>query len=204
MIAVVDDDALVRMSMKALLETAGYSVMIFSSARAFLREDLSALDCVIADIRMPDMDGLELQAEISRRGVGLPVIIMTGHGDVPLAVRAMEAGAINFIEKPFANSSMIDSVRKAVSIGEKARSHASETKGARDLIALLTPREKQVFGQLVAGQPNKVAAYELGMSPRTIEIHRANIMDKMNAKSLADLVRLSISASTEPKQRSIS
>ncbi len=149
---------------------------------------------------MPEMDGLELQEEIDRRGIEIPVIIMTGHGDVPLAVRAMKAGAVDPIEKPF-DAQLLhgDGVARALDVGESRRGKAAEIKVAQDLIALLTPRERHVLDQLVAGRSNKIAAFELGISPRTIEIHRAHIMDKMHAKSLSDLVRIAIAAGPAAK-----
>ena len=194
LIFVVDDDHDVRESTRALLESAGFKVQVYASATAFLAGRPPPGGCLIADIRMPEMDGLELQEELIRRGVDLPVIIMTGHGDVPLAVRAMKAGALDFIEKPFDDEFMLASVRRALEIGKRTRNKLAEAKAAQDLLNLLTPRERNVLEQLVAGRSNKVAAYELGISPRTIEIHRARIMDKMNARSLSDLVRIALAA----------
>ena len=143
---------------------------------------------------MPDMSGLELQEEVARRHLDLPVIIMTGHGDVPLAVRAMKAGAVDFLEKPFDDEKMLGSVRRALEIGSKARSRKAEAKAAKNLLASLTPRERGVLDKLVQGRSNKVVAYELGISPRTVEIHRAHIMGKMDASSLSDLVRVVLAA----------
>ncbi len=194
LVFVVDDDPDVRDSLRSLLEAAGFAVKDFGSAKAFLAESGSTGGCLIADIRMPEMDGLELQEEIVRRGSGLPVVIITGHGDVPLAVRAMKAGAVDFIEKPFDDELLLASVRRALEIGKATRSRAAEAAAAERMLALLTPREKSVLEQLVVGRSNKVAAYELGISPRTVEIHRAHIMDKMNARSLSDLVRISLAA----------
>jgi len=194
LIFVVDDDLGARDSTRTLLESAGFKIEDYRSARAFLSGDFSKGDCLIADIRMPEMDGLELQKELVRLGSNLPVIIMTGHGDVPLAVRAMKAGALDFIEKPFDDETMIASVRRALEFGQRSRNKAAEAKAAQDLLSLLTPRERNVLERLVAGRSNKVAAYELGISPRTIEIHRARIMDKMRARSLSDLVRVALTA----------
>ncbi|MBL6852946.1 MAG: response regulator transcription factor [Alphaproteobacteria bacterium] len=194
LISVVDDDAGVCDSIRLLLESADYAVKTYASARQFL-EDKRTIACLIADIRMPEMDGLELQQEIVRRGSGLPVIMITGHGDVPLAVRAMKAGAVDFIEKPFDDEQLLTSVKRAIEIGHRTRGAAAEAAAAERLLALLTPRERTVLEQLVVGRSNKVAAYELGISPRTVEIHRAHIMDKMNARSLSDLVRISLAAS---------
>lgn len=193
-IFVIDDDASVRGSLRALLESAGYSVKDYASANAFLADRPPRSGCLISDIRMPEMDGLELQEEVARRGISIPVIIMTGHGDVPLAVRAMKAGALDFLEKPFDDEAMLGSVKRALELGKQKHDQLAEARAAQDLLALLTPRERHVLDQLVAGRSNKVAAYELGISPRTIEIHRARIMDKMNARSLSDLVRTALAA----------
>ena len=199
-ILVVDDDAPVRDSMRALLESAGYEVKDYSSAKSFLAEPVPPGSCLIADIRMPEMDGLELLEEISKRAINLPVVIITGHGDVPLAVRAMKVGAIDFVEKPFNDEIMLESVKRALVVGHEERSRLAEAKAAQEIIALLTPRERSVLEQLVAGRSNKLAAYELGISPRTIEIHRANIMDKMHARSLSQVVRIALAANRSPPE----
>ena len=143
------------------------------------------------------MDGLELQQEIVRRGFVLPVIVMTGHGDVPLAVRAMKAGAADFIEKPFSADEMLASVRAALDSAKKTLSKKAEAQRAQQALAVLTPREREVFDQIVAGRPNKIAAFELGISPRTVEIHRAHVMSKMRVRNLSDLVRISLAASAD-------
>ncbi len=186
---VVDDDADVRDSLRVLLEASGFTVRVFTSAIHFLADSGPKNGCLIADIRMPDMSGLELQEEIVRRQIQLPVIVMTGHGDVPLAVRAMKAGAVDFLEKPFDDNLMLASVRRGLEAGSRAAGRAAEVEAAKNLLAALTPREHNVLDKLVKGRSNKIAAYELGISPRTVEIHRAHIMDKMNASSLSDLVR---------------
>jgi len=191
---VVDDDADIRDSMQLLLEVAGFRVRNYTSARQFLDDDSPKQGCLVADIRMPDMSGLELQEEVAKRHLDLPVIIMTGHGDVPLAVRAMKAGAIDFLEKPFDDERMLSSVRRALEIGSRARSRNAEAIVAKNLLASLTPRERGVLDKLVQGRSNKVVAYELGISPRTVEIHRAHIMGKMEASSLSDLVRVVLAA----------
>ena len=191
---VVDDDADIRDSMRLLLEVAGFKVRSYTSARQFLDDEASRHGCLVADIRMPDMSGLELQEEVARRHLDLPVIIMTGHGDVPLAVRAMKAGAVDFLEKPFDDEKMLSSVRRALEIGSRARSRNAEVITAKNLLASLTPRERGVLDKLVQGRSNKVVAFELGISPRTVEIHRAHIMGKMEASSLSDLVRMVLAA----------
>ncbi len=143
---------------------------------------------------MPDMSGLELQEEIVRRKIILPVIIITGHGDVNLAVQAMKAGAIDFIEKPFDAEQLLTSIQRALAVGRTTRNEAAEVAEAERLLGLLTPRERKVLDQIVSGHSNKVAAYELGISPRTIEVHRAHIMHKVSARGLSDLVRISVVA----------
>jgi two-component system response regulator FixJ len=191
---IVDDDAAVRDSLRMLLESAGYAVRGFDDARSFLSDADMDRGCLVVDIRMPGMSGLELQEELVRRNVSLPVIVITGHGDVPLAVRAMTAGAVDFIEKPFDDRRMLDSIARALLIGNQKRSRVGEAQAARDLLALLTPREREVFDQLVKGHPNKIVAHELGISPRTVEIHRANVMDKLQARNLSDIVRTALAA----------
>ena len=191
---VVDDDAAIRDSMRLLLEAADFRVRTYASAKQFLADGDFEGGCLITDVRMPDMSGLELQDEMLQRGILLPVIVITGHGDVSLAVRAMKAGAIDFIEKPFDDEQMLACIRRGLKIGLQHRSRAGEAQAARDILAQLTPRERSVLDCLVKGRSNKVAAYELGISPRTIEIHRAHIMDKMKARSLSDLVRTALAA----------
>ena len=202
-IFVVDDDADIRDSMRMLLEVAGFKVRSFTSAKHFLADDHPKHGCLIADIRMPDMSGLELQEEVTRRHIDLPVIIITGHGDVPLAVQAMKSGAIDFLEKPFSDDMILGSVRRALEVGSRARGRAAETKAAKDLLSALTPRERGVLDKLVQGRSNKVVAYELGISPRTVEIHRAHIMNKMEASSLSDLVRLVLAAEPDSVIRTL-
>jgi two-component system response regulator FixJ len=198
-ILIVDDDADVRDSLRALLESAGFDVRDFDSAKAVLTDGgLAQGACLIADIRMPDMDGLALQEELVHRKVGLPVIIVTGHGDVPLAVRAMRAGAVDFIEKPFDDELLLQSIKQALAVGKENRGQASLAQTAAARIALLTERERQVLECLVAGKANKVIAYELDISPRTVEIHRAHVMEKMQARSLSDVVRLALAAGLSP------
>jgi len=198
-ILIVDDDAAVRDSLSALLEASGFVVHQFDCAKALLASPLLGRSaCVVADIRMPDMDGLALQEELIKRGIGLPVIIVTGHGDVGLAVRAMKAGAVDFIEKPFDEQLMLDSVGRAITVSKESRSQVALAQAAEARIPLLTARERQVLEHLVAGRANKVIAYELDISPRTVEIHRAHLMEKMQARSLSDLIRLALAAGVGP------
>jgi two-component system response regulator FixJ len=200
-ILIADDDDAVRDSMRALLETAGYRVNDFNCAQAVLdHPHLAESGCLIADIRMPDMDGLTLQETLVSRQIALPVIIVTGHGEIPLAVRAMKAGAVDFIEKPFDDDQLLESINRALELSRTVRNQASLAQAAESRISALTTRERQVLEHLVAGRPNKLIAYELDISPRTVEIHRAHLMEKMQAKSLSDLVRQALSAGIGPAE----
>ncbi len=190
-IHIVDDDEAVRHSLAFLFDTAGLPAHTYDSATAFLdvAPGLGA-GCVVTDIRMPGLDGLGLQRRLRELGIGLPVIVMTGHGDVPLAVQALKAGAVDFIEKPFDDEALLSIVRAALAQSRAAHAAATAAEAIGQRIARLTPRERQVLDALVAGQPNKTIAYDLGTSPRTIEVHRARVMEKMGARSLAELVRM--------------
>ena len=200
-IFIVDDDFDVRDSLKALLESADYTVRDFDSAKKVLAaSDLKSAACLIADIRMPDMDGLTLQEELVQKQLGIPVIIMTGHGDVPLAVRAMKAGAVDFVEKPYDDDLLLGAITRALELGSKRRNQAALAQTANDRIALLTAREREVLECLVAGHANKIIAYQLDISPRTVEIHRAHVMEKLQARSLSDLVRMALAAGVEPRK----
>lgn len=192
-IYVVDDDADVRDSLRVLLESNGYRVVDYPSARLFLDAyDSSTTGCLVTDIRMPDMDGLSLQRHLLEQGHILPVIIMTGHGDVPLAVRAMKAGAIDFIEKPFEEETLIFGIQRALELSRQTTEKQRVNEAAAFLLASLTGREREVLDLLVLGKANKVIANDLGISPRTVEIHRGHVMEKLKAKSLSDLVRISL------------
>jgi two-component system response regulator FixJ len=192
---VVDDDAAVRDSIRALLESAGFAVRDFECAKDCLADStLSQVGCLIVDISMPDMDGLELQQEFVNRRMGLPVIMVTGHADVEIAVRAMKAGAVDFIEKPFDDEALIESVRSALALVNEARSRTQLAQLAEQRIATLTERERQVLEHLVTGRPNKIIAFELDISPRTVEVYRGQVMKKMHARSLSELVRQALAA----------
>jgi two-component system response regulator FixJ len=198
-IFIVDDDEAVRESLAALLISYGYSATTFPSALHFLaRANRNASGCLIADVRMPDMDGLELQERAAAEFPNLSVVIITGHGDVPIAVRAMKAGAIDFIEKPFSEDTILETVQHALAQAAKSRRPSGGDDEANLRLDNLTPREREVLVGLVAGLPNKTIAYDLGISARTVEIHRARVMEKMQVKSLSALVRLAISAGIEP------
>ena len=193
---VVDDDAAVRDSLSLLLESAGLSVRAYDSALAFLRAvPTNALGCVLTDVRMPELDGLALQRRLTELGSRLPVIVRTGHADVPIAVEALKAGAADFLEKPFDDTQLLAAVSSALATSQRERDEAAAVAGIVARLASLTPREREVLDRLVAGQPNKTIAYDLGSSPRTVEVHRARVMEKMRARSLPELVRMTIAAS---------
>jgi two-component system response regulator FixJ len=194
---VVDDDEGVRESLVMLLRLAGHQVKPFESAVRFLADARPQRgDCLIVDIRMPEMDGLALQQELIRRNSLLPVIVVTGHGDVPLAVQAMRAGAVDFLEKPFARKPLLSAVKHALDrAANSAVSHAAAGE-IETRVAQLTEREREVYELVVAGKQSKEIAYQLGASPRTIEIHRARVMQKMQARTVQDLVRMAIATNT--------
>jgi two-component system, LuxR family, response regulator FixJ len=199
---IVDDDDAVRDSLSVLLESKAYTVRSFGSAPEFLAAAPSLpVGCLIADIRMPEMDGLELQQRLIERSLHFPMIVITGHGDVPLAVRAMKAGAIDFIEKPFASEAILDSLGAALSRMAAPNERDPATVAAAAKLALLSPREHEVLEGLLAGLPNKSIAYDLAISPRTVEIHRARVMDKMGARSLSELIRLALAAGVRPSSQ---
>jgi two-component system, LuxR family, response regulator FixJ len=189
LLAVIDDHDEVRLSLRALLEAMGYQVRDFASAHAFLESGAEA-DCIIADIRMPRMSGLELQDELARRKSAIPLILITGHADVAIAVTAMRAGAYDFMEKPVDDERLLESVKGALSEGQQARHTARERSDAAQAISNLTTREREVLDRLVMGMSNKLVAYELGISPRTVETHRARLQTKLKARDLSYLVRL--------------
>jgi len=197
-IFVVDDDEAVRDSLRMLLSAAGYPAELYASARGFLeRNGDASKGCLLADIRMPDMDGLELQEELLKRRTGLPVIIMTGHGDVPLAVRAMKAGAVDFLEKPFSRAQLLASIEKALRRSDVVSASSAEVETAQKRIAELTDRERDVFDLLVVGHQSKAIANKLSISPRTVQVHRGRVMHKLNVTSLQDLVRLAMAAKSK-------
>jgi two-component system response regulator FixJ len=191
---IVDDDAAIRDSLCFLLCGAGFSVQSHDSAEAFLALAGGALGCVLTDVRMPGIDGLELQRRLREQGSGLPVIVMTGQGDIPLAVRAMREGAVDFLEKPFEEERLFDAIRRAQAESRRRSDLAGAAAAAAARLAKLTPREREVLDCLVAGLPNKAIANRLAASPRTIEVHRARVLEKLDAHSLPELVRLVLAA----------
>ena len=187
----IDDDEGVRQAVAFLLATSGFAVRVYESAIAFL-DALPSVQpgCVVTDVRMPGMDGLALQRELKTRDIALPVIVMTGHGDVPLAVEAMKAGAVDFIEKPFNDESLLSAIRVAIDRHARDAQRGGEIAAINRKLGTLSPREREVLDGLVAGLPNKSIAYDLKISARTVEVHRANVMTRMGANSVADLVRM--------------
>ncbi len=188
---VIDDDAAVRDSVRLFLVSEGFSVKTYPSAIEFLDALKSApTGCVVTDIRMPGMSGMDLLAHLAARSLALPVIVVTGHADVPLAVRAMKQGAVDLLEKPFRAEDLISAVRKALVSGKGSPANEAHVRQALARLATLSVRESEVLDRLIRGQPNKVIAYEMGISPRTVEVHRANVMKKTKAGSLSELVRM--------------
>ena len=192
---VVDDDAAVRDGLKWLIESVELQVAPCASAQAFLETyDRSRPGCLVLDVRLRGMSGLDLQAELARRDISIPTIVVTGHGDVPMAVRAMKLGAIDFVEKPFNDQELLERIQNAIEADQQARRGDQERAEASALLATLSPREKEVLDLLVLGKANKEVADQLGLSTRTVEGHRARLMEKLACGSLAEMVRLSLRA----------
>ena len=192
----------VRRSLERLLDAAGFHVVSYQSPAAFLNaaSGLSA-GCVLLDIRMPGVDGLEVQARLNRLRVNLPVIVMTGHGDVPSAVRAMKAGAVDFLEKPFDDETLLNAIGGAFAKASQLIGGDREAVRAAQRIATLSPREREVLDALLAGRPNKVIAFDLNISVRTVEVHRARMMERLGTKQFADAIRLAVMAKLAPRNR---
>ena len=195
LVHVIDDDPAVRDSLSFLLETASLETRVYDSAIAFLEAlpDVTS-GCVVTDVRMPEMTGIELVKRLKAQGFTLPIIMITGHADVPLAVEAMKAGVADFIEKPFNDDILLAAIATALRSGEEGRRGAAEVAEITGRLASLSGREREVLEGLVAGHANKVIAFDLGISPRTVEIYRANVMTKMKAASLSELVRMAMLA----------
>jgi two-component system, LuxR family, response regulator FixJ len=192
---VVDDDDAVRGAMRLLLKSIGLTAVTYASADEFLaRYADDQPGCMLLDVRMPGMSGLELQHQLNLRGAILPVIFLTGHGDVPMAVEAMQHGAFDFLQKPFRDQDLLERVQRALGKDRETREQLRHIERTRGHLTTLTPREREVLTLMVRGKQNKVTAAELGLSQRTVEIHRARVMEKMAARSLAELVRMTIDA----------
>jgi two-component system response regulator FixJ len=191
-IYIIDDDPAIRRSLERLLDAVGFQVASYATPKAFLgvAGDLP-VGCALLDLRMPEMDGFEVQARLRLINPDLPVIVMTAQGDVQTAVRAMKAGAVDFIEKPYGDDALVAAIESALKDGA-AKGRTDDIAAAAALIDTLSPRERQVLEALVAGQPNKVIAFDLGISVRTVEVHRARMMDRLGVRQLAEAVRLSV------------
>jgi len=189
---VVDDDASMRDAISRLLNAVGLTVQTFSSARAFLnRRLLDVPGCLVLDVRLPGLSGLDLQREMVERGIHIPVVFITGHGDIPMSVQAMKAGAVEFLTKPFRDQDLLDAVRSGIQLDRKEREERSDLAELRDCVRQLTQREQEVMSLVVSGLLNKQIALQLGTSEKTIKIHRSQVMRKMRANSLAHLVTMS-------------
>lgn len=197
-IAVIDDDDAVRDSLSALLDAEGYAVDTYASGPAFLASLAEAPPaCALVDVRMPEMDGLELQRRLTDAAPSLPVIIITGHGDIAMAVRAIKAGAVDFVEKPFQDRTILEGIVQALASREEVLSREARQRDIGRRLDRLTAREREVFERLARGLSNKAAARDLGISPRTVEVHRARVMEKLQARSLSHLVRMAMVAEVE-------
>lgn len=191
MVFVVDDDNMVRMSLQRLIRSEGFSVTTFDSAREFLHYTLPDCPaCLVLDVRLPDLNGLDLQHELATAEIHIPIVFITGHGDIPMSVKAMKAGAVGFLTKPFSEQDLLGAINEAIEKDRSARIARSELNRLRQNYESLTPRERQVFAFVVTGMLNKQIAFELNVTEKTIKAHRALVMQKMHANSLADLVRI--------------
>lgn len=192
---IVDDDQAIRHAMGLLLKSVGHEHLVFTSADEFLESHTGNNNgCLVLDIRMPGLSGLELQQKLIESGSSLPIIFISGHGDIPMAVEAMQKGAFDFIQKPFRDQELLDRISEALNTARRQESEREQKLDVQDRIDTLTKREHEVLDLVVTGKPNKIIAHELGVSQRTIEIHRARVMEKMRAKSLAELVRMHMAA----------
>ena len=201
-IHLVDDEEAIRRAAGFALKTAGYVVETYASGVEFLKVARSAtIGCVILDVRMPEMDGLAVQAAMAERGINMPVVVLTGHGDVAVAVQAMKAGAIDFLEKPFEKAALLQAVTRAFGRIDDADVRAIETSDAQVRIAALTPREREVLEGLANGYPNKTIAYDLGCSSRTVEVHRASLMAKLDVRNLSEALRIAFAAGLGQKPK---
>jgi two-component system, LuxR family, response regulator FixJ len=200
-IFVIDDDASVRKSLARLLDSAGFSTESFASADEFLkRERFEGIGCIILDVRMPGLSGMDLQEELNKADYGMPIIFVTGHGDIPMSVQAMKKGAVDFLPKPFDEDQLLDALRKAI---EKDMQAKAERAGARDILGRmeqLTPREYEILQYLITGMLNKQIAFKLGIAEKTVKIHRSRVFEKLGTRSVAELVRMAEKAGIEPPE----
>lgn len=195
LIHIVDDEESIRRSVSFMLKTSGYRVETWTSGHAFLKEVRHAEHgCILLDVRMPEIDGLEVQRTLAERGVTMPIVIMTGHGDISIAIRAMKAGAVDFLEKPFEKAALINAIEESFQRIADSASASARAAEAEVILAALTARERDVLEGLAKGLPNKTIAYDLGISPRTVEVHRANLMTKLEVRSLSDALRIAFAA----------
>lgn len=195
MIHIVDDEEAIRRSAGFMLKTSGYAVSTYVSGDAFLQAAKDAEPgCVLLDVRMPGMDGLEVQKIMAERGIAMPVVVLTGHGDITVAVRAMKGGAVDFIEKPFEKAVLLTAITAAFERLDDVEARAARASDAAVAIAALTSREQDVLKGMTQGLPNKTIAFDLGISPRTVEVHRANLMAKLQVKSLSEALRIAFAA----------
>ncbi len=198
LVHLVDDEEAIRRSVGFMLRAAGFDVIAYPSGVDFLEAAAKAAPgCLLIDIRMPEIDGLEVQRLLAERGLDFPIVVLTGHGDIGLSVRAIKAGAIDFIEKPFEKAALMRAIEEAFALLGAAAPQESDATEALQRLAVLTPRENDVLVGLVRGQPNKITAYELGISTRTVEVHRANLMHKLDVRSLSDVLRIAFAAGVD-------
>ncbi len=192
MVFIVDDEPAIRAALRLLIKSVGYTVECFASADQFFSQfDPDQKGCLILDIRMPGMSGMDLQEKLAKNNALLPIIMISGHGEIPMAVKAVQKGAIDFLQKPFSDQQLLDRISQAMDIDQKRHNEHDVQQEAQLKYDSLTPREREIFTEVVAGKLNKVIAYELNISTRTVEIHRSKAMEKMGAKNLSELINLS-------------
>jgi two-component system response regulator FixJ len=196
---IIDDDASVRKSLSRLLRSAGFEVETFATAELFLkREHYDGIGCLVLDVRMPGISGIDLQDELSRADYSMPIVFITGHGNIPMGVQAIKKGAVDFLAKPFEDEELLQAVMEAIEKDTRGRAEYAEVHEVRERIALLTARERDVFRYVITGMLNKQIAHELGIAEKTVKVHRGRIMEKLGADSVADLVRLAEKAGITP------